>query len=155
MYVSTAASTSSAWRPLLLTGAIASSASCQRSSSPTSAAGTWDSPRDFLKRTGVATAYLAFLTGGAELLAAACGPTNPTNTTTAVKGGKLIEGSISDLASVPFNTLNSGDTTSTQAITHTFDGLLGISANGDNIPMLAAALPTVSSESLTITFKLT
>src|SRR5258708_3868592 len=112
------------------------------------------SRRDFLKRTGVATAYLAFLAGGAELLAAACGPTNPTNTTTAVKGGKLIEGSISDLASVPFNTLNSGDTTSTQAITHTFDGLLGISANGDNIPMLAAALPTVSSDSLTITFKL-
>jgi peptide/nickel transport system substrate-binding protein len=112
------------------------------------------SRRDFLKRTGVATAYLAFLAGGAELLAAACGPTNPTNTTTAVKGGKLIEGSISDLASVPFNTLNSGDTTSTQAITLTFDGLLGISAAGDNIPMLAQALPTVSADSLTFTFKL-
>jgi peptide/nickel transport system substrate-binding protein len=112
------------------------------------------SRRDFLKRTGAATAYLAFLAGGAELLAAACGPTNTTNTTTAVKGGKLIEGSISDLASVPFNTLNSGDTTSTLAITQTFDGLLGINANGDNIPMLAAALPTVSADSLTITFKL-
>jgi peptide/nickel transport system substrate-binding protein len=113
------------------------------------------SRRDFLKRTGVAAGYLAFLAGGVELLAAACGPSNTTtNSLTPVKGGKLIEGSISDLASVPFNTLNSGDTTSTQAITLTFDGLLGISAAGDNIPMLAQALPTVSSDSLTITFKL-
>src|SRR5258708_25380769 len=100
------------------------------------------SRRDFLKRTGVATAYLAFLTGGAGLLAAACGPTNPTNTTTAGKGGKVIEGSISDLASVPFNTLHSRDTTSTQAITHTLHGLLGSSANRDNIPLLSPAPPT-------------
>jgi peptide/nickel transport system substrate-binding protein len=39
-------------------------------------------------------------------------------------------------------------------ITLTFDGLLGINATGDNIPALASALPTVSSDSLTITFKL-
>src|ERR1700737_645403 len=112
------------------------------------------SRRDFLKRTGAAAAYLAFLAGGAELLAAACGPTTASNSLTPVKGGKLIEGSISDIASTPFNTLNSGDTTSTQAITLAFDGLLGISGNGDNIPMLAASLPTVSADSLTITFKL-
>jgi peptide/nickel transport system substrate-binding protein len=112
------------------------------------------SRRDFLKRTGVAAAYLAFLAGGAELLAAACGPSTAPTSLTPVKGGKLIEGSISDVASTPFNTLNSGDTTSTLAITLTFDGLLGINANGDNIPMLAASLPTVSADSLTITFKL-
>jgi peptide/nickel transport system substrate-binding protein len=110
------------------------------------------SRRDFLRRTGGAAAYLAFMAGGAELLAA-CGPGGTTNTSlTPVKGGKLIEGQISDMAT--FNTLNSGDTTSTQMITLTFDGLLGATANGDNIPALASALPTVSSDSLTITFKL-
>ncbi len=110
------------------------------------------SRRDFLKRSGAAAAYLAFMAGGAELLAA-CGPGNATSTSlTPVKGGKVIEGSISDMAT--FNTLNSGDTTSTQMITLTFDGLLGINANGDNIPFLAQSLPTVSSDSLTMTFKL-
>jgi peptide/nickel transport system substrate-binding protein len=111
------------------------------------------SRRDFLKRTGAATAYLAFLAGGAELLAAACGPSNTANNSLKpVKGGKLIEGLISDIST--FNTLNSGDTSSTQVITLTFDGLLGISGNGDNIPALASALPTVSADSLTFTFKL-
>jgi peptide/nickel transport system substrate-binding protein len=110
------------------------------------------SRRDFLRRTGGAAAYLAFLAGGAELLAAACGPAAQTTSQNVVKGGKLIEGVISDIST--FNTLNSGDTGSTQVITLTFDGLLGIAANGDNIPMLAQALPTVSSDSLTFTFKL-
>jgi peptide/nickel transport system substrate-binding protein len=110
------------------------------------------SRRDFLRRTGGAAAYLAFLAGGAELLAAACGPAATNNSLTPVKGGKLIEGAISDIST--FNTVNSGDTSSTQMITLTFDGLLGISANGDNIPALASALPTVSSDSLTFTFKL-
>jgi len=111
------------------------------------------SRRDFLKRTGAATAYLAFLAGGAELLAAACGPSNTANNSLKpVKGGKLIEGLISDIST--FNTVNSGDTSSTQVISLTFDGLLGISGNGDNIPALASALPTVSADSLTFTFKL-
>ncbi len=109
------------------------------------------SRRDFLRRTGGAAAYLAFMAGGAELLAA-CGPSNAPTSLTPVKGGKLIEGTISDIST--FNTLNSGDTASTQMITLCFDGLLGINANGDNIPMLAQALPTVSSDSLTFTFKL-
>jgi peptide/nickel transport system substrate-binding protein len=53
-----------------------------------------------------------------------------------------------------FCTINSGDTTSTQMIISCFDGLLGISANGDNIPALAQDLPKVSGDSLTFTFKL-
>ena len=111
------------------------------------------SRRDFLKRMGAGAAYLAFLAGGAELLAAACGPSNTTTTSLKpVKGGKLIEGLISDIST--FNTVNSGDTSSTQVISLTFDGLLGISGNGDNIPALASALPTVSADSLTFTFKL-
>ena len=109
------------------------------------------SRRDFIRRTGGAAAYLAFMAGGAELLAA-CGPSSNTNSLTPVKGGKLIEGSISDMAN--FNTVNSGDTTSTQMITLCFDGLLGINAQGDNIPMLAQDLPKVSADSLTFTFKL-
>ena len=110
------------------------------------------SRRDFLRRTGGAAAYLAFLAGGAELLAA-CGPSNTnTNSLTPVKGGKLIEGTISDMKT--FNTLNSGDTTSSQMIMQCFDGLLGIAANGDNIPALAQDLPKISPDSLTFTFKL-
>ena len=110
------------------------------------------SRRDFLKRAGGAAAYLAFMAGGAELLAAACGPSTAPTSLTPVKGGKLIEGMISDIAN--FAVLNAGDTSSQQVITLTFDGLLGIAANGDNIPLLASALPTVSSDSLTFTFKL-
>jgi peptide/nickel transport system substrate-binding protein len=92
------------------------------------------------------------MAGGAELLAA-CGPSTQTTTSVKpVKGGKFIEGLISDIST--FNTLNSGDTSSTQVITLLFDGLLGISATGDNIPALAQSLPTVSSDSLTFTFKL-
>lgn len=108
------------------------------------------SRRDFLRRTGGAAAYLAFLAGGAELLAA-CGPGSNTNSLTPVKGGKLIEGQISDMKT--FNTLDSGDTTSSQMIMLCFDGLLGLSANGDNIPALASSW-TVSPDSLTFTFKL-
>src|SRR5205809_480802 len=48
-YARTAAKTSSACRPLALTVATASSASCQRSSSPTSAAATWCSCRNLLR----------------------------------------------------------------------------------------------------------
>src|SRR3981081_2059079 len=69
------------------------------------------SRRDFLKRAGGAAAYLAFMAGGAELLAA-CGPSTTTNTSLKpVKGGKLIEGSISDMAT--FNTLQSSKKTIT------------------------------------------
>jgi peptide/nickel transport system substrate-binding protein len=109
------------------------------------------SRRDFLRRSGGAAAYLAFMAGGAELLAA-CGPAPTKTSLTPVKGGKLIEGTFSDMQT--FNTVNSGDNVSSQMITLTFDGLLGIAANGDNIPMLAQALPTVSPDSLTFTFKL-
>jgi len=109
------------------------------------------SRRDFLRRMGAAAAYTAFSVGIVDLLEACGNPTTSTSTTP-VKGGKLIEGSISDMAT--FNTLNSGDTTSTQMIVLNFDGLLSISAKGDNLPMLAQSLPTVSADQLTFTFKL-
>jgi len=109
------------------------------------------SRRDFLRRMGAAAAYTAFSVGIVDFLEA-CGGGNTSTSLTPVKGGKMIEGSISDMTN--FSTLNSGDTTSTQMITLCFDGLLGISATGDNIPMLASALPTISADSLTMTFKL-
>ena len=109
------------------------------------------SRRDFLKRTGGAAAYMAFMAGGLQFLEA-CGPSNAPTSQTPVKGGKLIEGSIADIAT--FNTLNSGDVNSTQMQVLTFDGLLSVSAKGDNIPMLASELPKVSPDQLTFTFKL-
>ena len=109
------------------------------------------SRRDFLRRLGAAAAYTAFTAGIVDFLEA-CGGGNTPTSQTPVKGGKLIEGTISDIAT--FNTLNSGDTSSTQMITLLFDGLQSITAKGDNIPMLASAPPTVSSDQLTFTFKL-
>lgn len=110
------------------------------------------SRRDFLRRMGWGAAWLAFSAGVVDLIEA-CGPGNGGNGGgSPVKGGKLIEGTISDIST--FNTLNSGDTSSTQMITLLFDGLLGITANGNNIPMLASALPQVSGDSMTYTFKL-
>ena len=111
------------------------------------------SRRDFLRRMGYGAAWLAFSAGALELIDA-CGPGGGNNTISVnpVKGGKLIEGTISDMST--FNTLNSGDTASTQMIVLLFSGLLGISSKGDNVPALASALPQVSSDSLTATFKL-
>ncbi|HKW70172.1 MAG TPA: ABC transporter substrate-binding protein [Candidatus Dormibacteraeota bacterium] len=110
------------------------------------------SRRDFLRRMGAGAAWLAFSAGALELLEACGGGNQNTTGLTPVKGGKLIEGTISDIAT--FNTLNSGDTASTQMITLCFDGLLDITASGDNIPSLAQALPTISSDALSYTFKL-
>jgi len=110
------------------------------------------SRRDFLRRMGMSAAWLAFSAGAVELLEACGGGGTNTTSVNPVKGGKLIEGTISDIST--FNTLNSGDVNSTQMITLNFDGLLGISGKGENIPMLAQALPTVSADQLTFTYKL-
>ena len=110
------------------------------------------SRRDFLKRMGGAAAYAAFSAGIVQFLEACGGGGSTSTSLTPVKGGKLIEGTISDIST--FNTLNSGDVNSTQMITLLFDGLQSISAKGDNIPMLAQAAPTISSDQMTFTFKL-
>src|SRR5947208_15292552 len=107
------------------------------------------SRRDFLKRTGGAAAYLAFLAGGAEWLAA-CGP--GTSGPTAKKGGHVVEGNFSDIRTL--NSMLSSDTASNQVIGLMFDGLLNQKKNGDLIPALASKLPDTSSDGLTYTFKL-
>jgi peptide/nickel transport system substrate-binding protein len=109
------------------------------------------SRRDFLRRMGATAAYAAFSVGILDLLEA-CGNPAPSTSLTPVKGGKLIEGNISDISS--FSSINYGDVNSLQMAMLNFDGLLSISAKGDNLPMLASALPTVSSDQLTFTFKL-
>ncbi len=109
------------------------------------------SRRDFLKRMGGAAAYAAFSAGIVQFLEACGGGGSNSTSLTPVKGGKLIEGTISDIST--FNTLNSGDVNSTQMITLLFDGLQSISAKGDNIPMLAQAAPTISSDQMTFTFR--
>ena len=107
------------------------------------------SRRDFLKRTGGTAAYLAFLAGGAEWLAA-CGP--GTTGVTPKKGGHVVEGNFTDIRTL--NSMLSSDTASNQVIGLLFDGLLNSKANGDLIGALAKGLPEQSSDGLTYTFKL-
>jgi peptide/nickel transport system substrate-binding protein len=108
------------------------------------------SRRDFLKRTGGAAGYLAFMAGGAELLAAACGP--GTTSVTPKKGGHVVEGNFSDIRTL--NSMLSSDTASNQVIGLMFDGLLNQKKNGDLIGALAKDVPETSSDGLTYTFKL-
>jgi len=109
------------------------------------------SRRDFLKRTGGAAAYMAFLAGGAELLAAACGPTGTTSQTPK-KGGHVVEGNFSDIRTL--NSMLSSDTASNQVIGLMFDPLLNQKKNGDLIGALAKDVPKPSSDGLTYEFKL-
>jgi peptide/nickel transport system substrate-binding protein len=69
-----------------------------------------------------------------------------------VKGGKLIEGTISDIAG--FQQLNSGDTSSTQIMVLMMDSLLTTKPDdGSPVPQLATEVPK-SSDGLSYTFKL-
>jgi peptide/nickel transport system substrate-binding protein len=112
--------------------------------------GEW-SRRDFLKRTGGAAAYLAFMAGGGELLAA-CGGGNNNTSQTPKKGGHVVEGNFTDVRT--FNSMLSSDTASNQVIGLMFDGLLNSKKNGDLIPALASDMPQTSTDGLTYTFKL-
>ena len=109
------------------------------------------SRRDFLKRAGGAAAYLTFLAGGLEFLEACAGGSNAP-TTSAKKGGHVVEGNFSDVRT--FNSMLSSDTASNQVIGLMFDGLLNSKSNGDLIPALASDLPKISSDGMTYTFKL-
>src|SRR3989475_10770194 len=109
------------------------------------------SRRDFLKRAGGAAAYMAFLGGAVEFLDACAGTPSPT-TTTAKKGGHVVEGNFSDIRTL--NSMLSSDTASNQVIGLMFDGLLNYKKNGDLIPSLAQDLPKTSSDGKTYTFKL-
>ncbi|HKF77404.1 MAG TPA: ABC transporter substrate-binding protein [Candidatus Dormibacteraeota bacterium] len=112
------------------------------------------SRRDFLRRMGGAAAFAAFTAGGLEFLEA-CGTGGGSSSTTTPKaknGGHVVEGNFSDISYM--NPVLSSDTASNTVINLLFDGLLGSKANGDLEPMIAEAMPTVSSDQLTYTFKL-
>src|SRR5438445_11789090 len=77
------------------------------------------SRRDFLKRAGGATAYMAFAAGGLSFLEA-CGGGNTAAGPTPKKGGHVIEGNATDIPTP--NPLLSSATATNQAIELTFDG---------------------------------
>ncbi|TMF21966.1 MAG: hypothetical protein E6I36_08090 [Chloroflexi bacterium] len=109
------------------------------------------SRRDFLKRTGGAAAYVAFLAGGVEFLEA-CAGGGGTQSATPKKGGHVVEGNITDIRTL--NSMLSSDTASNQVIGLMFDGLLNQKKNGDLIGAIAQDVPKPSSDGLTYTFKL-
>src|SRR4030081_2698360 len=110
------------------------------------------SRRDFLRRTGGAAAYMAFLAGGAEFLAAcATGPAT-TPSVKAVKGGHIVEGNSTDIRN--FNTVPVSDVYSATVNGLLFDSLVQVDGKGNVIPCLAKELPKLSSDSLTYTFTL-
>lgn len=114
--------------------------------------------RSLLRNAGA----LGIAAGVGGPLMIACTPTStgpsqssPTAAPTeAVKrGGTLVEGQLQDMAG--FNPIVHGFTNLNSIITSVlFEGLLSIDKNGNPQPLLAQALPTVSSDGMTYTFKL-
>jgi len=112
------------------------------------------SRRDVLRGMGGAAAFSLFTAGGLEFLEA-CGNGGSTSTQTAPqgkKGGHLVEGNFSDISFL--NSVLSSDTASNTVISLLFEGLLLSKPNGDLIPGLAQAMPQVSGDGTTYTFKL-
>jgi peptide/nickel transport system substrate-binding protein len=110
------------------------------------------SRRDFLRRTGGAAAYMAFLAGGAEFLAACANAGTNTPSVKAVKGGHIVEGNSTDVRN--FNTVLVTDVYSSTLNGLLFEPLVQLDGKGNLIPCLAKELPKVSSDSLTYTFNL-
>jgi peptide/nickel transport system substrate-binding protein len=112
------------------------------------------SRRDVLRGMGGIAAFAAFTAGGLEFLEA-CGNGGGTSNQSqpqGKKGGHLVEANISDVSTL--NSVLSSDTASNQVISMLFEGLVVSKPNGDLVPGLAQAMPQVSSDGLTYTFKL-
>ena len=111
------------------------------------------SRRDVLRTMGGAVAFAAFLGGGLEFLeACANAGQQSTNTANAVKGGHLVEGTISDIANV--NPIFLNDTASQVISGRCYDGLLDIQGDGTLIPAIAKAVPKPESDNVTYKFEL-
>ena len=110
------------------------------------------SRRDLLRGMGGALAFSAFLAGGMELLAACGGGTSTTTTQNVVKGGHLVEGSISDIANL--NPIFSNDTASNTVRDMIYDRLLTVDAAGNLLPNIATEVPKVDADQVTYKFKL-
>jgi peptide/nickel transport system substrate-binding protein len=109
------------------------------------------SRRDFLRGMGGAVAMSALMTGGMELLAA-CGGGTSSTAQNAVRGGHLVEGSISDISNI--NPIFSNDTTSNNIGYLCYPRLVVADGNGNLQPDLAAEVPKVDSDQVTYRFKL-
>jgi peptide/nickel transport system substrate-binding protein len=110
------------------------------------------SRRDFLRVSGAGAAYAALAGAGADLLLACGGPAGQTATPSPRTGGHIVLGSPSDpqkLTSVLI-----GDSISSSVAAFLNDSLLTKDPNGELRPLLAEAVPTPSSDGLTLAFKL-
>ena len=108
------------------------------------------SRRDFLKWGGTAAVGAVF---APMALLEACGPSSSTSsssTGTPVKGGSLVESVAQDPILNPMTGIGQAEV----AIGNMFDGLLGWDPDGNLIPLLAQALPKLSADQSTYTFKL-
>src|SRR5207302_205889 len=110
------------------------------------------SRRDFLRLGGAGAAYAALAGGGVELLLACGGPGGQAGSPTPRTGGHVVLGTPADpqkLTSVLI-----GDTVSGTVASFLNDSLLTKDVNGELRPLLAEAVPTPSSDGLTLAFKL-
>src|SRR5947208_2244840 len=106
--------------------------------------------RDFLKRSALAA-------GGGIILA--CAPTTtggpvPSASAQAKKGGNLVEGYVGDVRASMLPLFGGPEVAGFVINNLMYDGLLNSTANGDLQPVLATGMPTISSDQLTMTFKL-
>jgi peptide/nickel transport system substrate-binding protein len=109
------------------------------------------SRRDFLRGMGGALAFSAFVAGGLEFLEA-CGGSSTTSTSqNVVKGGHIIEGSISDISNITPIFIN--DTASSQVAYLAYERLLTVDRAGNLLPGLATSVPKVDADQ--VTYKVT
>ena len=105
------------------------------------------SRRDFLRGMGGALAFSAFAAGGMEFLEA-CGGNNPAPTSEkVVKGGHIVEGTISDISNITPIFIN--DTVSQLIGYLAYSRLLMVDRAGNLIPDLATTVPKVDADQVT------
>jgi peptide/nickel transport system substrate-binding protein len=105
------------------------------------------SRRDFLRGMGGAFAFAAFAAGGAELLAACGGSNAQTTSKSAVKGGHIVEGVISDIANI--NPIFINDIPSRTVGSLAYAPLVTYDGSGNLQPELFTAVPKVDADQVT------
>jgi len=109
------------------------------------------SRRDFLRGMGGPLAFAAFAAGGAEFLAACGGNNAQTTSKSAVKGGHIVEGVISDIANI--NPIFINDVPSSTVGYLAYARLVSFDGAGNLIPEMATAVPKVDADQ--VTYKVT
>jgi peptide/nickel transport system substrate-binding protein len=109
------------------------------------------SRRDFLRGMGGALAFSAFVAGGLEFLEACGGNSAQTTAQSAVKGGHIVEGAISDISNI--NPIFINDVPSSTVGYLAYSRLVTIDGAGNLIPDMAVAVPKVDADQ--VTYKVT